>query len=94
MGRAVSTALVCSGDAFQTGTDEKVRQDDSTPSTFDDELVQAKKAFSSGIVEGLNRKINLVTRKAYGYRSYDVLKIALFHTLGDLPEPELTHSFC
>jgi transposase len=55
---------------------------------------KAKKAFSSGIVEGLNRKINLVTRKAYGYRSYDVLKIALFHTLGDLPEPELTHSFC
>ena len=28
------------------------------------------------------------------HRSYDVLKIALFHTLGDLPEPELTHSFC
>lgn len=55
---------------------------------------KAKKAFSSGIVEGLNRKINLVTRKAYGFRSYDVLKIALFHTLGDLPEPELTHSFC
>lgn len=55
---------------------------------------KAKKAFSSGIVEGLNRKINLVTRKAYGFRSYDVLKIALFHALGDLPEPELTHRFC
>lgn len=55
---------------------------------------KAKKAFSSGIVEGLNRKINLVTRKAYGFKSYDVLKIALFHALGDLPEPELTHSFC
>lgn len=55
---------------------------------------EAKKAFSSGIVEGLNRKINLVTRKAYGYRSYDVLKIALFHTLGELPEPEMTHRFC
>ena len=55
---------------------------------------KAKKAFSSGIVEGLNRKINLVTRKAYGYRSYEVLKIALFHTLGELPEPELTHRFC
>lgn len=55
---------------------------------------KAKKILSSGIVEGLNRKINLVTRKAYGFRSYDVLKIALFHTMGDLPEPELTHSFC
>jgi len=55
---------------------------------------KAKKAYSSGTVEGLNRKINLVTRKAYGYRSYDVLKIALFHTMGALPEPEFTHRFC
>jgi len=55
---------------------------------------KAKKAYSSGSVEGLNRKINLVTRKAYGYKSFDVLKIALFHTLGDLPEPEMTHRFC
>ena len=47
-----------------------------------------------GIVEGLNRKINLVTRKAYGFRSYEVLKIALFHTMGGLPEPEFTHRFC
>jgi len=55
---------------------------------------KAKKAYSSGVVEGLNRKVNLVTRKAFGFRSYDVLEIALFHTMGDLPEPELTHRFC
>lgn len=55
---------------------------------------KAKKQFSSGIVEGMNRNVNLVTRKAYGYRSYEVLKIALFHTMGDLPEPESTHRFC
>lgn len=55
---------------------------------------RAKKAFSSGVVEGLNRKINLTTRKAYGFRSYEVLEIALYHTLGDLPEPEMTHRFC
>jgi transposase len=55
---------------------------------------KAKKAFSSGVVEGLNRKINLVTRKSYGFRSYEILKIALFHTMGELPEPELTHRFC
>jgi transposase len=54
---------------------------------------KAKKLFSSGAVEGLNRKINLITRKSYGYRSYDVLKIALFHTLGHLPEPKRTHRF-
>ena len=55
---------------------------------------KAHKAYSSGIVEGLNRRVNLVTRKSYGFRSYDVLKIALFHTMGNLPEPEMTHRFC
>jgi transposase len=51
----------------------------------------AKKAYSSGSVEGLNRKINFVTRKAYGYKRFHVLKIALFHTMGGLPEPNLIH---
>lgn len=55
---------------------------------------RAKKSYSSGSVEGLNRKINLVTRKAYGYKSFDILKIALFHTMGGLPEPKMTHRFC
>lgn len=54
---------------------------------------KAKKQYSSGVVEGLNRKVNLVTRKAYGFKSYEVLKIALFHTMGQLPEPEITHRF-
>lgn len=54
---------------------------------------KAKKLFSSGAVEGMNRNINLITRRAYGYRNYEVLKIALFHTLGHLPEPETTHRF-
>ena len=55
---------------------------------------KAKKQFSSGIVEGMNRKVNLVTRRSFGFRSYEVLKIALFHTMGGLPEPEFTHRFC
>ena len=54
---------------------------------------KARKQFSSGAVEGMNRKVNLITRKAYGYRSYEVLKIALFHALGGLPEPDMTHEF-
>lgn len=54
---------------------------------------KAKKAYSSGTVEGLNPKMNLVTRKSYGFRSFDILKIALFHTMGHLPEPQSTHSF-
>ena len=55
---------------------------------------KAGKLYSSGIVEGLNLRINLCMRKAYGHRSFELLKISLFHTLGDLPEPEFTHKFC
>jgi transposase len=55
---------------------------------------KAHKAYSSGIVEGLNLKINLAIRKAYGYRSFELMKVALFHQPGDLPEPEVTHRFC
>ena len=55
---------------------------------------KAKKKYTSGIVEGLNLKVNLSLRKAYGFRSFDVLQIALFHQLGGLSEPEFTHRFC
>lgn len=54
---------------------------------------KAKKRLSSGVVEGLNRKVNLATRRAYGYRTFDALQTALFHGMGDLPEPESTHEF-
>jgi len=53
-----------------------------------------KKAFSSAAVEGLNNKIRVVTRRSYGFKSFPVLEIVLYHTLGKLPEPELTHKFC
>ena len=33
-------------------------------------------------------------QKAFGYRTCEALEVALYHTLGDLPEPELTHRFC
>ena len=55
---------------------------------------RAKGELSSGPVEGLNNKIRVVTRRAYGFRTYDAMEIALYHTLGKLPEPETTHRFC
>lgn len=54
----------------------------------------AKKEFSSGIVEGLNYRIKLTIRKAYGFRTLAAAEIALYHALGRLPEPKLTHEFC
>ena len=53
----------------------------------------ARGTVSSGTVEGLNSKCKLTMRKSYGFRMYETIKIALFHTLGDLPEPEFTHEF-
>jgi len=49
---------------------------------------------SSGSVEGMNNKAKLAMRKAYGFKSYETIEIALYHQLGKLPEPESTHRFC
>ena len=54
----------------------------------------AKGQLSSGSVEGLNTKAKLTIRKAFGFRTYHALEMALYHTLGALPEPEVTHRFC
>jgi transposase len=49
---------------------------------------------SLGAVEGLNNKARVTTKRAYGFRTYDLLELALYQTLGDLPEPKSTHEFC
>jgi len=54
---------------------------------------RAKKQYNSGIVEGLNYKVNTTVRRAFGYRSFEVFEVALYHQFGDLPEPEFTHKF-
>jgi transposase len=54
---------------------------------------KAKKEFSSGIVEGFNNKAKVTMRRSYGFRTFRITELALYHTLGKLPEPELTHEF-
>src|ERR1035437_9102503 len=54
---------------------------------------RAKGTVSSGSVEGLNNKAKLTMRKAYGFRTYECIEIALYHTLGKLPEPNFTYEF-
>jgi len=49
---------------------------------------------SAGVVEGFNGKAKLTTRKAYGFRTPQGIEFALFHVMGNLPEPEFTHRFC
>ena len=54
----------------------------------------AKGAISAAAVEGFNNKAKLTMRKAYGFRTYRAMEVALYHTLGDLPDPPVTHRFC
>jgi transposase len=55
----------------------------------------ARGEFAAGATEGFNNKARITTRKAYGFRTYEHAEIALYHSLGGLPEPPwLTHRFC
>ncbi len=54
---------------------------------------RAKGAISAGTVEGMNNKVKLTTRKSYGFRTYEAIETTLYHNLGHLPEPEVTHRF-
>ena len=54
---------------------------------------KTQKEFSSGIVEGLNNKVEATMRKSYGFRTFRITEMPRYHSLGKLPEPELTHRF-
>jgi transposase len=55
---------------------------------------RATELISTGAVEGLNNRLKVITRRAFGFRTYRATEIALYHTLGDLPVPQVTHRFC
>jgi transposase len=54
---------------------------------------RARGTISAGVVEGLNYNAKLTMKKAYGFRTPRGVKIALYHRLGNLPEPEYAHKF-
>lgn len=55
---------------------------------------KVKGQLSSGVVEGFNTKAKLISRKSFGFCTYHGVEIALYHALGDLPEPNFAHKFC
>lgn len=55
---------------------------------------RARGTIALGAVEGLNNKLKVITRRAYGFRTFEKAEVALYHTLGHLPEPEHAHRFC
>jgi transposase len=54
---------------------------------------KAKKQFSSSVIEGLNNKAKVTVRRSYGFRTFRILELALYHSLGKLSEPERNHDF-
>jgi len=54
---------------------------------------RARKAYSRGVIEGLIDKAKVTMRKSYGFRTFRILELALYHSLGELPDPELTDKF-
>jgi transposase len=54
---------------------------------------RARGTVSAGVTEGLNSKLKLTLKKAYGFRTFRAAEVALYHTLGNLPELTPTHRF-
>jgi transposase len=54
---------------------------------------RVKKKYSCGIVEGFNNRVKLTIRKSYGFKTQKITELVLYHTLGDLPQPDFTHKF-
>lgn len=52
-----------------------------------------KERLSNSIVEGFNLKAKLTMRKSFGFRTFKSIEVALYHTLGNLPDPPITHRF-
>lgn len=57
---------------------------------------RAQGEISTGVVEGMNNRLKVITRRAYGFRTYRATEVALYHSLGKLPDPHplSAHRFC
>jgi transposase len=55
---------------------------------------RAKRQYTNAVVEGMNHKARVSLARSFGHRSFDVLQLALYHNLANLPEPPSQHKFC
>ena len=62
------------------------RHEDGILAYFDERV-------SNGAVEGMNNKAKVVSRRSCGFRTASTYVTALYHCLGDLPQPQLVHRF-
>jgi transposase len=96
LGRQVPRSLVYPRDAITHPRIDPVKKFARTVRAHRELLLnyfRAKKQFSSGVIEGLNNKAKVTMRKAYGYRTFRIAELSLYHVLGKLPEPKLAHKF-
>lgn len=52
-----------------------------------------ERQFSGGVIEGLNNKAKGTMRRAYGYWTFQIVELFVYHVLGKLPEPGPAHQF-
>ena len=64
----------------------------SAPRTYP-QLFPHHRLLSSGVVDGLNNMAKVTMRISTGFRTFRTLELALYHSLGKLPEPESTRTF-
>lgn len=60
---------------------------------MDDILNYFELRIDNGMVEGMNNKAKVVSHRCYGFRTAKTYITALYHCLGNLPEPKLVHKF-
>lgn len=56
-------------------------------------LTYFEEPITNGAVEGMNNKAKVVSHRCYGFRTAKNYITALYHCLGNLPEPETVHRF-
>ena len=81
-------------DAFAVRPDEEGRAYGALVPRADLELVPRPGGAVQRHCGGLQRQGQSDHQKAFGHRTCEALEVALYHTLGDLPEPGLTPRFC
>ena len=55
--------------------------------------LKLKKSIFNGVVEGVNNKTKVMTRKFYSFTAVHCREIALYRSLRRLPVPEMLHRF-
>jgi hypothetical protein len=79
--RHVPGVLVPANDAIPHRADEEDRPNVARSLRAAAHYFKARKQISSGVVEGLNNKGKVTMRRSYGFRTFRILELALYHSL-------------